>query len=791
MNLWLISDLVDKLMEAISNFFGELINKFLIGLVGAIYSIVYYLYQIFLALAHVNVFDGDMFKNVTSKIYIILGIVCLFGLAYNLISYIIDPDKAKGGTETYKVIKNVVTSFIIIVLCPVIFKYAILIQDAVLTNDVIGKVFSSEKYTNNAPMSTQVASISKDFFRSFFSPMNGYGTDQTNLSTHGKGSYKGIEANCQSKGSCTLSAVDNYVAASGDFYMYKAFALNVHKDKISFNWFVSIATGIYVCYVILSFCFDMATRQIKLIFYQIIAPICIACRIIPGEDKVFKNWMSATFKTYMSVFVRMILMVISVLLINYLLKSNIFNETTDFCKNIICSPGVTFFAKIFLILACITFLKQGTKMICELFGFDDVKVSMKGKLKDGGAFMAGSALATGIGNASRKSASDFKQIDKNNTWKTNAGHIAKGIMHAGTGFAGGVVAGGKAGAGAESFQGAWQSANKTVDSMENKRKQKAIDKANGNTPIKKVGRWFTGDIENKNANSEIYNLAKGIKDKARSKIQKDADEGKNYTYGIGEMAGKYKINLGDGSTAEIEYSAKNFERMQKAFNAADKTVSYQIDPTKGNVAGNVVTLDKDSFGKMMNAYKESGLERRGFYEYEHENKKYIMDYSTEIIHKLDNLISAGKNTGQAQDFQGTKYTPEQLMDIKIQFMKSFEEVVASTACQPPAEFQAFIKQAVNDGRETISELNRDSLELRTLLTNNQTAEIVQAMRDMTTSLKGDEKAYNNYVTKGQFKYYGDELLSNLKKANEQVQNTVANSMYNLKVTNRGSSDTKK
>ena len=109
-------------------------------------------------------------------------------------------------------------------------------------------------------------------------------------------------------------------------------------------------------------------------------------------------------------------------------------------------------------------------------------------------------------------------------------------------------------------------------------------------------------------------------------------------------------------------------------------------------------------------------------------------------------------------------------------MKSFEEALASVASQAPIQFQEFIKKEAQDGRETIAELNRDSLQLRTLITQNQTAEIVQAMRDMTTSLK-DDKTFSDYISKGQLRFFGDELLTNLRKANEKVQNDVAIKLY--------------
>lgn len=56
---------------------------------------------------------------------------------------------------------------------------------------------------------------------------------------------------------------------------------------------VSTICGLYVLWVITNFCFDMAVRVIKLMFFQIIAPIPVVCRVIPGGKMkdVFSTWM--------------------------------------------------------------------------------------------------------------------------------------------------------------------------------------------------------------------------------------------------------------------------------------------------------------------------------------------------------------------------------------------------------------------------------------------------------------------------------------------------------------------
>lgn len=62
---------------------------------------------------------------------------------------------------------------------------------------------------------------------------------------------------------------------------------------MTYNVFISTVAGVFLLYVLLNFCFDMAVRVVKLMFFQIIAPIPVICRVIPGGKlkDVFSDWM--------------------------------------------------------------------------------------------------------------------------------------------------------------------------------------------------------------------------------------------------------------------------------------------------------------------------------------------------------------------------------------------------------------------------------------------------------------------------------------------------------------------
>lgn len=94
----------------------------------------------------------------------------------------------------------------------------------------------------------------------------------------------------------------------------------LNKDilgKIDYTWLLSTAVGIFVVIVLVIYCIDIAIRAIKLAAYQLIAPIPILARLLPGEQgsKVFSNWVKACISTYLEVFIRLGILFFVVLII--------------------------------------------------------------------------------------------------------------------------------------------------------------------------------------------------------------------------------------------------------------------------------------------------------------------------------------------------------------------------------------------------------------------------------------------------------------------------------------------
>lgn len=100
-------------------------------------------------------------------------------------------------------------------------------------------------------------------------------------------------------------AITDETVFSGDssFAQYANYSEAVRDDQLTYYFPISTVAGIFILYVLLNFCFDMALRVVKLAFYQIIAPIPVICRVIPGGKlkDVFSKWVKQVISLFVEV----------------------------------------------------------------------------------------------------------------------------------------------------------------------------------------------------------------------------------------------------------------------------------------------------------------------------------------------------------------------------------------------------------------------------------------------------------------------------------------------------------
>ena len=159
-------------------------------------------------------------------------------------------------------------------------------------------------------------------------------------------------------------------------------------NDIEYNFPLSTIAGALVAYVMVLYCFDIAVRAVKLSFFEVLAPFPILISIIPKQDKIFKNWLKASLKTFFEIFLRVFLLNLCVYLISKV------PEVLDAMK---LKGNMLSFTNAFLILGLVIFLRKAPKLLSDIFGFDlkNTSLSLRDRLRDSGiTALAGGALGT-------------------------------------------------------------------------------------------------------------------------------------------------------------------------------------------------------------------------------------------------------------------------------------------------------------------------------------------------------------------------------------------------------------
>lgn len=407
----------------IGHFFHGILCMLFLFLDSLVYALVNLAYQVFLAVSQARIFNDSSFVNLATRVYIVVGVIALFLVAYALLTAIINPDNAtKGDTSLGKIIPNIAMAILGIALVPTIFSYAYRVQNAILCNNVIPRLLlqNDVEDVNTENVGAEMSSL---LFETFFYPIDTNSSNTNNMSNinsnmNNSDNYNDIASRIVSEdGNNLLEAYE--AARGGDFFytIFNPFILNiVVRNEIGYWPLVSTIAGGFCVYVMVSMAIDMALRAIKLAYLQLLAPLPILTIIIPGQKKVFQNWLKKTTSCFLEVFIRVFIIVFVAYLMRYL--PNIF--TNDSIWSTQCgSPGfmVKLFVRALLIIGICGFMKQAPKLLTDIMGIDSkgFKLGIKDKLAENGAFQAmaglgafGSSLANGAVGFGRGGVDLFK-----------------------------------------------------------------------------------------------------------------------------------------------------------------------------------------------------------------------------------------------------------------------------------------------------------------------------------------------------------------------------------------------
>jgi len=651
------------------------IVRFICGLIdGIAYDVISAIYNVFYELVNIIMYDREAFDALGKRIGLILGIIMLFRLAISLISYIINPDKMKDNNQgVKKIITNVAVSLVLLATINIIFEKAYVLQKKVIETKIVEKILFGEQAT------VTNVDIAYMLYTGFVTPNTDIlpGCDYLFNAT-----YDFDETCSNSLSSANLSAeakniIKDDIVQNHDFSeIFSEYSLlNAKKSgKFIFNYtpIISTVAAVVVILILISFCMDTATRMVKLMFYQIIAPIPIIANMMPGKGaEIFKKWYKECLNTYLAVFLRIIALNFAIFMITLITV----NHGDLFVKR-------SFFVTIFIIIGCLMFAKQLPKLIEEIFGiksdgmllhplkkFQEQALFGKNITSLGAAGLAGAA-AFGSNSYARTSLA-FNKL-KNREFKEGFKQLGLGLVSPGSGLISatsrgivGAIKGQKFG---QVYSNAYSGAINAREKRDERRNddvgffEMELNKLQRTTKQKTRGQRadaLDSVLEEYKKNGEAIKNAIFANDKASFSFRDSA--GKNYNFDGAKGLKEFIDNM-QGPTQAVGESPEQFARRQQKFIAYKKEFQDELDRQVSSITTNTRTIDDNNHGnsggaaaqaavnKMLSSMNEqlNLINKEGTALYGEEFKK--IDSATQIA---DNHMSLKNSLGAATGAQTT------------------------------------------------------------------------------------------------------------------------------------------
>ena len=385
------------------NWFTDILNMFFTFLDRIVYGLITFLYQLLLYLANLDLFgmsdlsDPDnVITNFSSRVYALLGIFMLFKISFSILQYMVNPDDFSDKSKGFgKMVTNVLTSLCLIVAVPYIFSLAFEAQGTILKSNFLGQLILGNTTTSGESTSEALKDMNLNeemaedlqflVYGSFFS------VDSSVTDKCSSGPVLGTKSMAQDEG-CLNYLAERFESVGGenklgDFFAaggadstarrFDAFGevvnIKTEDNKYLFKYMPVISTvaGGFVVVMLLSFCFDVAVRIIKLGFLEIIAPIPIISYMDPkqsGKDGMLGRWGSECFKTYLSLFIRLAIIYFAFFVVDLVANQILVNPSDQIYLNESAAPTglMAVFVQVMVILGVFMFAKEVPKLLERL-----------------------------------------------------------------------------------------------------------------------------------------------------------------------------------------------------------------------------------------------------------------------------------------------------------------------------------------------------------------------------------------------------------------------------------------
>lgn len=319
---------------------------------SVIYGVASALFRIIFDLANVQFFTNDQIKAVTSRVYIVVGVLMLFKLVISAVQYLINPDafedKEKGLAG---ILKKTAISIGLIVIVPTVFQFLMAIQGPIIKTlpSVILGASPSETINDQSigfDLSFQVLST-------FIRPREGKGGSVSDSAGKVSGEIH------------DMGSFMRYVTEGCGHWIWN-WDENCRYD---YKIFISTISGAFLCYILLSMTLDVAIRTIKMGIIQLLAPIPISGYIVSKD--MLNKFVKTASSVYLDLFIRMGVIYFVIFAIQAILETGILGfgivagvDTGNWFRSIVVN--------VIIIYGLLMFASKAPKFITDLLGLPDV-----------------------------------------------------------------------------------------------------------------------------------------------------------------------------------------------------------------------------------------------------------------------------------------------------------------------------------------------------------------------------------------------------------------------------------
>lgn len=340
-------------------------------------SVIARVYEYFLQVLNGDMFNEDVVNALLKNVYVFIGVIMFFRLMMLIIKYLINPDLVgdnKIGVNA--LVKRVIIGLMGIIFIPTLFDLALDLQAHILQDNIIQQIIVP------ADMLDAVKEKQKDggkYIGTYV--LAGFISPGENASSKTKTEYENALADGDLSGLSTLKK-DGFLVGEYEydyFYLLSTFCL------------------CYVLYILIKYTLDVITRFLRMLMYQMLAPIAMIEYMINGaDDGVFKAWKTGILGTYFMLFIR-VLALWFVIFITVLMTSD---KNNLYVKGSLLASD-DYLLRAFIIMAVIGFMMDLPKLVGQVFGLDfEQEGNAGGLLKQVGGMVKGAAMgALALGGA--------------------------------------------------------------------------------------------------------------------------------------------------------------------------------------------------------------------------------------------------------------------------------------------------------------------------------------------------------------------------------------------------------